>query len=519
MIHTLALTCLLASASSLAWSPAHAQAKPALVASSPEVTALTKFLTEKNIDQSDFADVFLKQVSVEQLQPVRDQLTQVLGAFRGIRRDGERYLVDYEKGVLPATIHLDESGKIDGLRLLPPQSKKTATKTDKAKGDKPKKDKTAEAGNPDETSMLQTFFTSETVDEAWFSETFLAQVPVTKIKPIRAQITGALGAFKHIKATDKPGHYQAVFAKGHVPTVVGLNDEGKMDTLFMKPPVLSMKDGKEAIKKITALPGKTSVLVRKNGRVVHAKDSDKPLAVGSTFKLSILATLLDDIKRGKRQWSDVVTLEDRFKSLPSGTLQNWPNDAQLTLYSLAARMISESDNTATDTLLHTLGRAEVEKHAPQRNRPFLSTREAFVLKNPKNKATTKAYIKAFEAYKRAQLDKLAKLPLPTAADFSGDEAMVPEVEWFYSTQELCDVMDKVADSSVTQINTGTLEASKKWKQIAYKGGSEIGVLNLTYGLTSASGDKYCVSVTQNHDKALKEAELMGLVTGLIGTLK
>lgn len=517
MIRTFAFTFLLASASSLAWSPAHAQGKPAMVASSPEVTALTKFLTEKNIDKNDFADVFLKQVSVDQLQPVRDQLTQVLGDFHGIRRDGERYLIDYEKGVLPAIIHLDDAGKIDGLRLLPPQSKQ-ATKTDK-KQDEQKKTTKETADNKQEVELLRTFFTSKEVDESWFAASFLSQVPASKIKPIREQITAALGDFKQIKATDKPGHYQAIFAKGHVPTVIGLNNQGKIETLFMKPPVLSMKDGKEAIKKINALPGKTSLLVRKNGRVIHAKDSDKPLAVGSSFKLSILATLMDDIKRGKRQWSDVVTMEERFKSLPSGTLQNWPNDAQLTLYSLAARMISESDNTATDILLHTLGRAAVEKNAPQRNRPFLSTREAFVLKNPKNKATAKAYIKAFEAYKRAQLDKLANLPLPTAADFSGGQPMVPEVEWFYSNEELCDVMDKVADSSVTQISTGALNASKKWKRISYKGGSEIGVLNLTYGLTSASGDQYCVSVTQNNSKALNETDLMGLVTGLIDSLK
>jgi hypothetical protein len=48
-------------------------------------------------------------------------------------------------------------------------------------------------------------------------------------------------------------------------------------------------------------------------------------------------------------------------------------------------MISVSDNTAADALLSIAGRENVEKFAP-RNRPFLSTREAFILKAVPNAA-------------------------------------------------------------------------------------------------------------------------------------
>lgn len=44
------------------------------------------------------------------------------------------------------------------------------------------------------------------------------------------------------------------------------------------------------------------------------------------------------------------------KSLPGGILQNWPKGAPLTLHTLAGLMISQSDNTAADTLLEILGR-------------------------------------------------------------------------------------------------------------------------------------------------------------------
>src|SRR5215472_9459217 len=110
-----------------------------------------------------------------------------------------------------------------------------------------------------------------------------------------------------------------------------------------------------------------------------AIEADTALAVGSTFKLAALATLRSDVDKKKRSWKDVVELRPEAKSLPSGVLQDWPDHAPLTLYTLAALMISQSDNTATDALIGLLGREKVEAFA-SRNKPYLTTREMFVLK-------------------------------------------------------------------------------------------------------------------------------------------
>ena len=66
---------------------------------------------------------------------------------------------------------------------------------------------------------------------------------------------------------------------------------------------------------------------------------------------------------------------------------DWPRGAPVTLHTLAALMISQSDNTATDMLLHPLGRENVERMmaaigvaAPARNRPLLSTLELSAIK-------------------------------------------------------------------------------------------------------------------------------------------
>ena len=82
--------------------------------------------------------------------------------------------------------------------------------------------------------------------------------------------------------------------------------------------------------------------------------------MGSTFKLATLTALRRDIEKKKRAWTDVVTLRPEVRSLPSGILRDWPDGSPLTLYALAALMISKSDNTATDALIGLLGRDAIE---------------------------------------------------------------------------------------------------------------------------------------------------------------
>ena len=61
-------------------------------------------------------------------------------------------------------------------------------------------------------------------------------------------------------------------------------------------------------------------------------------------------------------------------SLPTGRLRTIPPGSPLALRTLAAFMITDSDNTATDAL--------IEFRSMQRHLPFLTTREYFHLKSP-----------------------------------------------------------------------------------------------------------------------------------------
>ena len=190
------------------------------------------------------------------------------------------------------------------------------------------------------------------------------------------------------------------------------------------------------------------------------------------------------------------------RSLPSGTLQDWPLGTPMTLQTLATMMISTSDNTATDQLLAVLGREAVETelrasgHANvEGTLPFLSTLEMFALKS--DEARGAAYAAADEAGQRAALAALAG-ELRGSAD-NGDIApwsearLIDDVEWFASTSDLRGLLRRLVEAEenalrIMAVNRAMPERlAKEWDYVGYKGGSEPGVLNYTWLLRDADG--------------------------------
>ncbi|MEI9928564.1 MAG: serine hydrolase [Sphingomonas sp.] len=84
--------------------------------------------------------------------------------------------------------------------------------------------------------------------------------------------------------------------------------------------------------------------------------------MGSAFKLVILAELIRATNAGERRWTDAVTLDGA--PLPGGVYTQAPAGTRVALRELATKMISISDNSATDILIKTLGRARIEAMLP-----------------------------------------------------------------------------------------------------------------------------------------------------------
>jgi hypothetical protein len=167
-------------------------------------------------------------------------------------------------------------------------------------------------------------------------------------------------------------------------------------------------------------------------------------------------------------------------------------------------MISISDNTATDHLVHTVGRRDVEDafvragHSdPGANVPLLTTRELFLLKWGMPEAQTDAFLAMEPEDRRAYLDlEVSQLSLD-AIQVTPTPRLIDALEWFATPPDLCRVMltlrgqaEQAGESTLLDIlsaNPGADVSPEVWPFVGYKGGSEFGVLNLTWLLQRRDG--------------------------------
>jgi len=375
---------------------------------------------------------------------------------------------------------------------------------------------------------------------ALFTAEFLAQVPPAQLRTILQQIVAQYGAVHGLDRLDAASPQSGVMHVGlergtlDIQIAVEPQPPNRISGLLVTGAQMRSDSLAAIVEEIRALPGRKSIAIARLGegapQLLASLDPERPLAIGSAFKLFILAELSRQIAAGQRHWSDVVPL-DRH-SIPSGSLQNWPLGAPLTLHTLAALMISVSDNTAADTLLHVLGREHVEQMMtvigvadPARNRPLLSTLEAAAIKTGPAPALN-AWLQADEAGRRrlltsdyAQVDA-AGIDL---ARFTGNPLHL-ELEWYASAADLVRVMDwlrRNADDTaraILGINTGLgPQLRGAFAYIGYKGGSEPGVLNLTWLVRNRAGAWQVITGSWNNpDAPLEEQRFIGLMARAVG---
>ncbi|MBV8245267.1 MAG: serine hydrolase [Candidatus Eremiobacteraeota bacterium] len=372
----------------------------------------------------------------------------------------------------------------------------------------------ATADTAAEAQAVNDVLTKSPVPADRFDAAFLAQVPAAQLTPIRDQVVAPLGQFVRLGGSN--GKYTAFYTKGHLTVYITLDADGKISGLLLRDPVVTGGSLEEALKPFADLPGSVSYVVLQDGREIAARNQAQALGVGSTFKLAVLNALRAQIDAGKRRWTDVVALQHGWKSLPSGVLQAWPDGAPLTLHTLATEMISISDNTAADALVHLVGRAAIAPYAG-RNDPFMTTHDMFVLKSRKNAALLGRYRTGDLAARRDAVSRADALPLPAIEDLDESPAL-SDVEWHYTNRELCKLMAGVHDLDVTRVNPGPA-APSQWKRISYKGGSDFGVISMTTWVQAKDGRSYCMSASWNNAAApIDDLKFETLFSTALGTL-
>jgi len=375
-----------------------------------------------------------------------------------------------------------------------------------------------------------------------FTPAFLAQVPEAQVRNIAAQLGAQYGAPRRVARIDPQSptagvvHIETERATLHMNLVIEPQPPHRITGLLLTGADVRGDSMDAILEEVRALPGQASfasaALLEGGPSVTAGHETERPLAIGSAFKLWILAELSRQVRASERRWSDVVTLDRR--SVPFGTLQTWPQGAPVTLHTLASLMISVSDNTAADMLLHTLGRDHVERMMERigiasaaRNRPLLSTLEVAAIKTGPAPALS-LWRQADEAGRRRLLADLAGTDANRIdiGRFSGNPLAI-DVEWHASASDLVRTMDwlrRNADDTgraILAINPAVPPALRgDFAYLGYKGGSEPGVINLTWLIRTQSGRWHVVTGSWNNPAApVDEARFAALLTRAVQLLR
>lgn len=354
-----------------------------------------------------------------------------------------------------------------------------------------------------------------------FAPAFLAQVSAAQLQLVTAQMTAVHGPLLAVEQVTPTGTYTANIAlrfekaTGRGQLSLAPQAPHLVTGLLLQSFEVAGDTPAKIRAELEALPGTVNAWFgpMEGGEPVLALNAERPLALGSTFKLYVLTALARSVAEGKHRWDEVVPLTAR--SFPSGVAQDWPVGTPATLQTLATLMLQISDNTATDQLIAVLGRSAVEAELrrtnlePSKSLPFLMTREMFLIKS--DPQLRSRYQTANEAQRRRMLTELESRDAPLAtvtAAFGGNPLAIDSIEWFASPESLRRLMRTLDDPQferaralMTANRNLDGQAASNWAFVGFKGGSEPGVLNLTWLLQDKAERWHMLTVGWNNPAA------------------
>lgn len=269
-----------------------------------------------------------------------------------------------------------------------------------------------------------------------------------------------------------------------------------------------------------------------NQKVLVSENENVSVPLGSAFKLFVLYKIASDIKLNKYNWDYLLNIQNKYKSLPSGQMQNLKEGSRYSIYEYALKMISISDNTATDHLMNFVGKRNLENFIISFNEfknlqlPFLTTKEMFATRanfsleefNNYNKKSFIDKLNIFKNYDYVPISEIGdKLSLWK------DPKGIYDIEWFSDAKTMCFLMQKLDDLakkddklfSILSANTPFVGPAQT-RYSFYKGGSEPGVLTTLYYGENNAGEKYCAFMhTSNAKSVIEEDRFFKFLSGVL----
>ena len=371
---------------------------------------------------------------------------------------------------------------------------------------------------------------SRQVIQAHFDSGFLAQGGPDELNLALEQSLAAMGASVPSSGVSltgllwqDPAHdpvsLLAVASFGRVKLAVNLavDGAGLISGLLLRPYLSSWA---QVDRELAALAPDASLLVARvspggSCTPVHqvAASAARPLA--SMFKLFVLGALAHQIAASRVSWNQELTVTDALKSPGSGSLQDVPAGTRVPVQLTAAKMISTSDNTAADMLMHLVGRSAVQaqdrqwsEHAAL-NVPLLTPREDLLLHLVDYPALANRYLSLAPSRRAAFLaSSVDPLPL-TPAQAQGlalawtEPRDIDTIGTFASPDDICrafaGLQQLAAQPRLAPIgpilsadNGGIGLDPAQWPTVWFKEGDEPGVLTLGYLATNSKGQTFVV---------------------------
>ncbi len=368
--------------------------------------------------------------------------------------------------------------------------------------------------------------------EQTFSPEFLQAIPPAQLTALATQLANALGEPRSLTTTTPRGGSAAqvviAFERGSASLEIVIEETAPGRIVGLR--VLGTEIAGETVGTVAAafqaLPGSA-------GFGVYALGAGKPKDLGgyrqmatapiaSTFKLWVLSALSNSVAQRRRRWGDVATFTQG--PFASSALAKWPRGAPVTLHTLATMMISVSDNTAADTLMAAIGRAAVDADAAAIGvvQPVLTTAETTAIKS--SPLLTERWRVASPAARRAILSSevarlLAAGPVDTRVFASGRPVAIDTVEWFASPAQVAVTLDSfrlpeaASARTILAVSPGVPKPlADRFAYIGFKGGSEPGVIAMSFLVQTITGRWYAVVGNwHQNDQAVEDARFAALM--------
>jgi hypothetical protein len=393
------------------------------------------------------------------------------------------------------------------------------------------------------------------LEESRFAPGFLAQVPTEMLARLLADLRPSWSGAEGLETAlvEDHGEHLDAFVRGApsggaMRVRIAVDAEGRIAGLLLTPAAIGGRARcatfEDLDARLEALPGRAAIAILEfvpegDPIALATRRADERMAIGSTFKLYVLIALSELVEGGEAAWDERLAVRDGLKSLPSGTMQVLREGTERPLEEFARAMISISDNTATDHLIARVGRERVESvverlsRGPRTGEPLLTTMEMFRLKLGGDADLLGRFASAGDDERRRMLEPgrdVSRLtPNLLAAAVWSVPTEIERVEWFASAVECCLAMAELDAihrrdpgapvSSILSLNPGLAFPAQTWPRVWFKGGSEPGVLNLTWLLTRTDGRTFGISMTWNDPRrALDEQGLLDLAGSAVELL-